>query len=198
MTLPTHRPFAVLILGAALFAGSCASTPRATGSPEQVAARILTALDERRADDAGELFDDVAASETHRQQIYPVLYEAAQDRYARGDASGSSTLLTFLADAYPDAQAVRRALLYSLFLERAQADAADPALLERMEAAVRSVRSQPRPPIWADLVETQLRIDQGRLAEALDSFERFAGAWNGLPEAIGIYVDDIERYLASH
>ena len=188
----------ILFFSALPLLSACASTAARPDSPEQIAALIVSAVDDQRTDVADKLFEDAADNETHRQQIYPLLYEAAQDRYVRGDAAGAADLLTFLTEAYPDGQAVERALLYSLFLLRAEQEQADPALLTRMGDALKAVRSQVRPPVWTDLVQTQLLIDQGRLSEALDAYERFVGSWDGQPEAIGVYVDDIERYLASH
>ena len=177
---------------------SCASTSKPSGSPDKVATEIVNALDDGRVDDAASLFENVSKSEEYRQKIYPLIYEAAQDRYVRGDAAGATALLSFMAEEYPDADAVQRALLYSLFLLRGQQDTASSELLEQMERSVSAVRAQSRPPAWVDLVATQLLIDQGRLGDALDTFERFAGSWDGQPEAIAIYVEDIERYLASH
>ena len=191
-----HSTIAVLSALPLFF--SCASTATHNGSPDQVASLILNAVDDERWNDADELFDSAADNEGDRQQIYPLLYEAAQDRYVRGDAAGATAVLTFLSEAYPDAQAVERALLYSLFLQRAEQEQADPELLAQMEDTVKAVRSQARPPVWVDLVETQLLIDKGRLSEALRSYERFRQTWDGQPQAIGVYVDDIERYLASH
>ncbi len=181
-----------------LWTSSCAATGGSAGPPDQVATEIVRALDEGRTDEAHDLFDDASGSEAMRQQLYPLLYEAAQDRYVRGDATGSTELLRFLSKEYPSAQAVQRALLSSLFLLRGEQDSPTPELTARLEKSLKAVRAQSRPPVWTDLVETQLLIDQGRLTEALASFERFAGAWDGQPEAIAIYVDDIERYLASH
>jgi outer membrane PBP1 activator LpoA protein len=176
---------------------SCAATSP-SGSPDKVATEIVNALDDGRPDDAASLFEGVSRSEEYRQKIYPLIYEAAQDRYVRGDAAGATALLRFMSEEYPDADAVQRALLYSLFQLRGQQETASPELIDEMEAAIAAVRSQTRPPVWVDLVATQLLIDQGRLSDALDTFERFAGRWDGQPEAIAVYVEDIERYLASH
>jgi len=191
------KNLSIAFLALSAILSSCASLP-AAGTPEEVAARIVIALDEQRADDAGDLFARVSEREEYRQQMYPLLFEAAQGRYVRGDAAGSTAILSFMAEEYPDAEAVERALLYSLFLERSKQAAASEDLTARMGDSVRAVRAQSRPPVWVDLVETQVLIDQGRLSEALDVYERFVGAWDGQPEAIAVYVDDIERYLASH
>ena len=176
---------------------ACQTTSGPSGSPEEVAARIVTAVDEGRVADAAALFEDAAANEDLRQKLYPRLYEEAEDRFASGDAAGATALLRLMAAVYPDADAVQRALLYSLFQLRGQSDAT-PELLAETDAALETVRSQPNPPVWVDLVTAQLRIDQGRLAEAQTAYARFAGAWDGEPEAIAIYVEDVERYLASH
>jgi hypothetical protein len=183
---------------ALLLLAACASSRTPSGSPDKLATEIMNALDDGRVDDAVNLFADVSKSEEYRQKIYPLLFESAQDRYVRGDAAGSTALLSFMAKEYPDADAVQRALLFSQFMLRGQQESASPELIEEMEQTVKAVRTQSRPPVWVDLVETQLLIDQGRLNDALDSFERFAEGWDGQPEAIAVYVEDIERDLASH
>ena len=198
MKQPIPPFLACLAFPLVLSLGACASTGSRSGSPDQVAAEILSAVDERRMADASDLFANVSDSEDDRQQLYPLLYEAAQERYVRGDAAGSTALLTFMSEEYPNAEAVQRALLYSLFLQRAQVSTASADLTDRMEASLGAVRSQAGVPAWVDLVETQLLIDQGRLSQALNTFERFTRSWTGQPAAIAIYVDDIERYLASH
>jgi hypothetical protein len=196
MRTPSTTAFALAL---SLLLASCLSSGASpSGSPDNVADQIVNALDDGRVDDASDLFENVAASEEYRQKIYPLIYEAAQDRYVRGDAAGSTALLRFMASEYPEADAVQRALLFSLFQLRGQQSAPSPELISEMEATVKAVRSQSRAPVWVDLVATQLLIDQGRLSEALDTFERFAGSWDGQPEAIAVYVEDIERYLASH
>jgi hypothetical protein len=43
-----------------------------------------------------------------------------------------------------------------------------------------------------------VRIDRGDLAGARAAFERFVLRWNGQPEALAVYVEDVDRYLASH
>ena len=180
-----------------ILVASCTST-RAPASPDRLASQILIAIEDGRQNDAFDLFNDVAESEVHRQRIYPVLYQAAQDYYMRGEAAESTALLRFMASEYPEATAVDEALLYSLFLLRATEEEASPALVAEMEEALDEVRSLPYVPLWVDLVATQSLIDRNRLADARLSFQRFAGSWDGQPESIAIFVEDIDRYLASH
>jgi hypothetical protein len=190
------RSVPVLLLALPLAAG-CAAAP--AGPPDQVAARIVVDLDRGESDDARELWKGVAARPEHRERIYPILYQAARERYSRGDVAGSSRILRFMEPRYPDALAVRQALLYSLFVERALMEAPDPKLVAAIEEGLADVREgSAQLPAWVDLVATQTAIDQNRLSEARESFGRFRSQWQGEPQELALYVEDLERYLTSH
>jgi len=184
------------LLSIPLFA-ACISTP--AGPPETVAGEILAALEAGESAKADKLFKPVARKEEYRQKIYPTLYGAAQDRYDRDDIDGSVDILRFLGEHYPDATAVREALVYGLFLQRSTLDEADPDLSAEIDGSLAKVRAKTAtPPVWFDLVETQQEIDRGRLVEARAAYERFRSNWEGTPDSLWVYVDDLERYLASH
>lgn len=185
-----------LSLALALLA-SCAATP--AGPPDQVASEILIALEAGETDKAGDLFEPVEDESSYREKIYPVVYDAAQMRYEQGEFETSVTMLRFLAQHYPDANAVREALLYGLFLERASQSTPDPQLLDEIEGTLAELQDASSSlPVWVDLVATQSHIDHGRLAEAEEAFIRFRQSWDGMPAALALYVNDLERYLASH
>jgi hypothetical protein len=175
---------------------ACASAP--SGTPIEVADEIVAALDAGQTARAESLFEGVAGDEEYRDRIYPVLFEAARDRYGASQGERSSALLEFAAEHYPDSLAVREALVYSLFLERA-GTRPDRELLDRTDRALEALRERRGElPPWAGLVETQQAIDRGELDQARDAYVRFRSRWDGRPEALGTYVDDLERYLTTH
>lgn len=174
---------------------ACQTSP--TGPPEDVASEIVLALDSDQPSRAADLFE--GSAEGSRESMYPVLYSAAQERYERGDASASVELLRFMAEHYPEAGAVRQALLYGLMVRRSSQDTATSAQVAETEKILSDLReSNAALPLWVDLVEAQLRIDQNRLDEARQSFDAFLGAWDGQPVELMVYIEDIDRYLASH
>jgi predicted Zn-dependent protease len=183
--------------GLLLLAG-CVSAP--TGPPEQVATSIVAAIDEDDDTAAEELWDrNAEESSEYRQQMYPVLYDAATERYVRGDVTGSTELLRFMAEHYPDAPAVAQAYAYSLFILRSGQLDPDPELVEELEVALEEARRHvPGGPAWFDLMETQVAIDRGRLTDANEAYNRFRVAWDGTPESLRPYVEDLGRYLDSH
>ena len=186
-----------LLLPCIALLGACAATP--SGPPDAVAQDILLALESGDAGRADDLFQRVERNNEYTEKIYPVLYDAASARKEQGDFAISVTMLRFLAAHYPRANAVREALLYGLFLERAAqtpGTAPDPALLDEIEANLAALGG--RSSVWIDLAETQYHIDRGSLDEARASFQRFSQAWDGSPPSLVVYVDDITRYLVSH
>ena len=177
---------------------ACASAPPAP--PEELANQLVTTLDEGRTKDARELFERVEDDAEYRDKIYPVLYGAARDRYQSGNSAGASTLLAFLHEGYPEAAAVREALLYSLFLQRASSEKPDPELMADIEQLVAEMRStEGTLPVWIDLVEAQQGIDRGDSASAREAYARFLSAWDHRPSdpVLAVYVDDIGRWLGS-
>ena len=174
----------------------CVTTP--PGPPEEVAPRIAKALDEGDTDEAEELFEASASESGATEQLYPLLYEEADQRYQAGESARSARLLGFMAKVYPNARAVREARVYALFLQRAHGDPT-PELVKDIAAAVGELRKAGGDtPFWIGLVEAQLAIDRGESQAAREAFAGFQKAWNGQPTELAVYVDDIDRYLVSH
>lgn len=170
----------------------CASSP--SGPPEEVAPRIVTALDAGDEEEASELFEGAPS-----ELLYPLLYEEARGRHGSGDGAGAARVLRFMATRYPRARAVREALVYSLFLERAAAEPPTPELLAELETRVAELRAEGgEPPVWIALVEAQLAVDRGRPNAAIEALATFHSGWDGRPEELAVYVDDLERYVATH
>jgi len=180
-----------------LLLSSCASSPPAP--PEDVAQQILVALEDDQPAQAERLFAQIADQREHREKVYPVIYDAAGEHFSAGDVESATRLLRFMSDVYPDARSVDEALLYALFLERAEQAKPQAALLEEIESTLARLQSGPgdAAPI-VDLVATQHAIDIDRLPDARLSFERFLANWDGSEGELITYVEDIDRYLASH
>jgi len=189
-----RRPwFGILLVTLA----SCATTP--PGPPEEVAPRIAVALDEGRAEEAEDLFEASISESGASEQLYPLLYEEAGTRYQKGESARSARVLGFMARFYPKARAVREARVYALFLERAHGEAPTPELVKDIGAAVGELRKAGGDtPLWIGLVEAQLAIDRGEPLAAREAFAGFKKSWDGRPDELAIYVDDIDRYLISH
>jgi outer membrane protein assembly factor BamD (BamD/ComL family) len=176
---------------------ACAA-PQA-GPPEDLAHAIIADIDAGRSEEAAERFGAVDDEESYRERIYPIVWDAAQERYTAGDAAGAAGLLRFLVNGYPSATAARQAFLYCLFIERAAQPKPEPELVDEIGSQLEALREKTAtPPTWAELVATQHAIDKGRLAEARSSFDRFLAAWPGEPQELLVYVEDIDRYLSSH
>lgn len=173
---------------------ACASVP---ASPDSVGERLVAALDDGDVREADGLFDSLARDPDAVERVYPVLYEAAEARFDAGEPARASAILRFMAPRYPDARSVREAWLYALFLERAESDEADPALVDEMETLVGELEGPPRP-LWVDLAATQVAVDRGRGAEAGESYVRFVDAWSGEPASLMPYVEDLERWIRTH
>jgi outer membrane protein assembly factor BamD (BamD/ComL family) len=181
----------------ALVALACAA-PQA-GPPEDLAHEIIADIDAGRAGDAAERFARVDDEAVYRERIYPIVYDAAQERWAAGDAASAADLLRFLVHGYPSASSARQAFLYCLFVERAAQQKPEKELVDEIGSQLVALRERTAtPPPWADLVATQHAIDEGRLAEARSSFDRFLAVWPGEPQELLIYVEDIDRYLSTH
>ena len=190
------RSLPLLFASTALVLSGCATTP--SGSPDQVATDIVMALETSDWDRADDLFAPVSQSPEYRERIYPVLYDAAASHYANGETQLAAPILRFGRTHYPDAVALREALLYCLFIERSQANQANEAQMAEMEDLLVELDERGHTPAWADLVRTQLAVDRGRLPDARESFDRFLAGWNGQPNSLLVYVEDVDRYLASH
>ncbi len=175
---------------------ACVSAPLAP--PGEVGSEIVLALDEGRSAEADRLFERSAAQNDHSERLYPVLYEAARERYETGDFDGSAVLLGFMAEHYPSSASVHEARLYSLFLQRAGQETADPELVDEIEAGLGPVLASAEAPAWAYLVRTQWAVDRGEMDVARASLKSFEGRWNGEPEELVVYVSELVRFLETH
>ncbi len=193
-----------IVLALLIGAVGCSSTPETTSAvkpePEAVAAEIVNHLKAGKTTSAEQAFAAVASSQRHRDVIYARVYHGAGNDYAHSKYDAAGVSLRFLANHYPEAIAVREALLYSLFLQRvAQEAPPSPAATREMQALLNDLRSRERqPPAGVDLVSAQLAVDAGRIGEARDSLAAFRSRWNGSPAVLLPYVTEIERYVASH
>lgn len=196
-TAPILLPFLAAL---ALVCLSCASTSVQTfASPEEATAAIVTAAEAGDDDEANRIFDSFARSSVKRDQVYASLFDTASSRYESGRSGDAARILGFVTKNYPNAVAAREALVYSLFLERAEAGVATDESTEAMEAAIKDVRSSVATPSpWVDLADTQVAIDKNDLPRARRSFDAFLARWDGAPASVVLYVEDIDRYLQSH
>lgn len=184
------------IIVLSLAAAACVSSP--PGTPEEVAAGVIDELDAGRPAEAGQLFERIASDDEAREKIYPILFFEARDRYRLGDAAGAAEVLRFMAPRYPAGAAVREALLYSLFLERAQSEKPDAELVDEIGEILADVGAGDSGPEWVDLVRSQQAIDRGELPEAREALAQFLDSWEGNPPELMLYVEDMERYLRTH
>ncbi len=184
-----------LIIPTVALLWSCAMAPT---DPSAYGVQIISDLDAGQDSAAQEAFDRFADDDQFRETLYPVLFGEARSRYLDGDYEGAARVLRFTADRYPKAVAVREALLYSLFLLRADLAQPDSSLSHEMDtilAALDELGGDAAP--WADLVATQNAIDLGQLEAAKAPYERFRAAWDGQPADLEPYVEDLGRYLQS-
>ena len=189
------RPF--LCSSMILSLAGCAAVP--AGPPEEVAPKIVALLEAGKSDEADELFEAASDQEGAADQLYPLLYEQARGRYERGEAEGSAGILHFMARQYPKSRAVREALVYALFLERAGTEPPAPELVREMGTAIASLRTAAAEvPAWVELVQAQQAIDRGDLGAAREAFARFQGTRKKTAPELTVYVEDIDRYLRSH
>lgn len=191
--------FTALSLAWTLASGCASTSQRSFAGPEEAAVAVLTALEEGRPGEADQIYGTFTQSRTNEELLYPVLYDAARGRFESGEPARAAQVLELLVDRHPTAAGSREALVYALFLERAEQGVATPDQTARLAEAIAGLRgTSPQLVPWVDLAETQLRIDEGRLGEARDSFARFLGAWEGEPAGLLTYAEDLNRYLQTH
>jgi len=175
---------------------SCTTPP---GPPAEVGSQIIAAIEAQDGDEATRLYRRIRGKESYRQRIYPVLFDAAKVRYEKGESAGAIPLLRFLVANYEDAAAARQALLYALFIERAGQAKPDAEIVKEMDRLLGELDGHlEAPPVWISLAKAQTAIDRGELDTARESFAAFKKDWDGEPDSLAIYVEDVERYLHSH
>ena len=185
------------ILFTTLALGACASTP--TAPPREFAEAIAADLAAGRTEQASERYEDVADDEDYREQLYPVLFDAARVRYEGGDGSGAAAQLRFLADVYPDSRSVHEALVYALFLQRSSNSESDPALVaELTDTLGRLATFDGAGTSFVDLVAAQAAVDRGDSDAARTALDRFLQTWDGLPVELMPYIEDLSRAIAAN
>jgi len=172
---------------------ACASTPAAV-PPEQAAPKIVALLDAGKSGDADELFAAEEREPSVRDGLYPLLYEQARGRFERGETTGAAAILRFMARAYPKSIAVREALVYALFVERAGSAQPPPELVQEMGTVIATLEGADVPP-WVELARAQEAIDGGKPGTAREALARFQRANTDSTPEIVLYAEDIERYL---
>lgn len=176
---------------------ACTSIP--PQPPEDLAASLIEDLDNARGAAADERFARVQAQADYTDRLYPLLFQVARERYEGADPAQSVEVLRFMARHYPEARSVHEALLYSLFLVRGKQEQPDPELVREMSTVASALHGMGgRASAWLLLIDTQQAIDEGRLPDARTNLGAFVDAWNGEPQSLITYVEDLERYLSSH
>ena len=189
-----NRP-SIFLLTLAL--GACTTTP--TAPPRELAETIAADLAAGRDEQANERFADVADEEEYREQLYPVLFDAARARYESGDGAAAAAQLRFLAGVFPDSRSVHEALVYALFLERSSGSSSDPALVaELTDALTRLATFDETGPSFVDLVAAQAAVDRGDTDAARLALDRFLRVWDGRPAELMPYVEDLGRAIAAN
>ncbi|KAA3609575.1 MAG: hypothetical protein DWQ01_09605 [Planctomycetota bacterium] len=166
--------------------------------PGRVAARIVAHLNAGETEAANELFEDYASEDRYHQTLYPVLFDAAEEYHDTGRPAEAVSVMRFVVEQYPDGNAAKEALLYSLFLLRAEAGKADRLMLDEMGVLLDELEGEPQNPAWIQLISTQYWIDRDRPREAKRAFEQFESEWNGRPSYLASYVTEIERWLQTN
>jgi hypothetical protein len=182
---------------ALLALGACAG-PR-LGTPNEITQDVVAAVDEERTADAVEIMEAVGRRKDLKDLVFPQLYSAAQMRYENGDPRGAAGILRALAAGYKKATSVRVGLAYSLFLVRAEATKPSPDEVAELATVLDEIDGMATsPPAWVRLARAQNSIDRGDLGAARDAMVLFRQEWDGTPQGLAPYVDDLDRYLSSH
>ncbi len=175
----------------AVLGTSCASAP--AGPPSEVGGEIVLALDEGREARAQELFES-SSSADWRNRLYPVLFGTAGDRFSAGNSPSSTPILRFMHARY-ESESVEEALLYSLFVDRSRQSEPDPALVEELANVIATMRAKGSSGPWLELAAVQNALDRGRPNEADPLFDQFLATWDGEPQTLQVYVEDLNRRL---
>jgi len=188
------QTFFVVLLALAL---SCVMT--SSGTPNEVADEIVVMLDAGDVTGAERLLDRASRRGATAGKLYPLLYQSASERFGNADSPGAARILRLMVSRYESATAVREALLLCLFIERAKQAEPDKSIGDEIQTLLGELEQLPASTSpWLDLIATQQAIDRGSLEEAHIRLNRFRQAWDGKPESLLIYVEDMERYLESH
>ena len=192
-----NRPILSSLLAAALLGACVAPGARQFETSEAAAIEVVARVEAGDIPAAAQLYSDYGRWRGDPDALYPNLYDTSAELFELGDAAGAADLLALLADRHPSAVSVHEALVYALFV--ASAESSDPELGLRLDDAIARLRAiAPARPGWVDLAETQRRIDRGDLDGARRTLATFESGWTGTPQELTPYVQDLERYLATH
>ena len=186
----------MLLLTAILIpVAGCASTPDM--NEEEASHAIAENLAAGNVEEAEEIFDDVDGDDSYVDAVYATVYDRAGVYYRKERYKESITMLRFLSEHYPDADAPRLALLYAHFLRRGQLEnAPDRKELKEIGKLVKTIRKKDdQYPWWVDLAAAQAAIDAGKVEEARKEYGTFKAKWDGKPREARFYVEEFDRYF---
>ena len=201
----------VSLLAAVLTMAGCSSTPEPAPTPQapieapayvdvqQLGAEIAAHL---LAGDPGAAEDALMVVEQPQdfEALYSVLFAQGQSLAAEKDYVSCTRLNRFLTKTWPEERSAQKALVYSLWLSRAQSGRAyDAATVQEIETLSARIRAGDEPaPVWVDIALTQAAIDSGDLAAARIAMDRFNTRWDREPPALRAYVAELDRYIDTH
>jgi len=198
-----------LLLAAVLFLAGCSSTPEPAPTPDveapayvdvaAVAGEIAAYLIAGDVLAAEELISGVERSEDY-EAVYSVLFDRAQALADQRDYDSSIRIDRFLVSVYPDQRSAQEALIYSLWLARAQSgEPHDAGTVKEIESIAAQLRADGEPaPVWVDIALTQAAIDNGDLDAARTAMARFNARWDREPPSLRAYATELERFIESH
>lgn len=202
-----------LMVAAVLALVGCSSTPEPAPTPTPAApveARAYVDVQQVSLEVAAHLVaGDVAAAENAMMvveepddyaAVYSLLFDRAQSLAGDQDYESCIRINRFLTRVYPDARSAQEALVYSLWLARAQSGAPhDAATVAEIDAVSARIRAAGDPvPVWVDIALTQAAIDGGDLEAARSAMNRFNARWDREPPSLRAYAEELDRYIDTH
>ena len=200
-----------LLLAAVFTLAGCSSTPEPAPTPEQpIEAQAHVDVQAVGTEIAAHLVaGDVVAAEDalmtvedpdDHAALYSLLFDRAQMFAADRDYDSCIRINRFLTRVYPEDRPAQEALVYSLWLARAQTgEAHDAATVAEIEAVSARIRAAGDPiPVWVDIALTQAAIDGGDLEAARIAMNRFNARWNREPPSLRAYAAELDRYIDTH
>jgi hypothetical protein len=199
-----------LLAAVVVFAG-CSSTPEpAPVAEEPVEHTVYVDVQEVAVEVGANLMagDVVGAEEAlmtvespeDYQVLFSLLFDRAQGLARERDYEGCIRINRFLVKVYPEERPAKEALIYSLWLWRAQSgephDAATIAEIQAVTARLRADGGEV--PVWIDIALTQAAIDGGDLEAARVAMNRFNARWDREPPALRAYVGELSKYIESN
>lgn len=191
-----QKQYWISVLSLMLF-GACMG-PR-LGTPTQVTQDVVGATDEGRTEDAIDILEAVVRRPDLRDLVFPQLYAVARERYEEGNPREAAGILRALSAGYKGANSALLGFAYSLFLVRAETASPSPGEIDELRAVLDEIesRSSSTAP-WVRLARAQNSIDRGELDAAREALADFHKRWDGQPDSLAPYIDDLGRYLSSH